>query len=229
MIKLSKRLKLIADFVDDGAKTIDIGCDHALLDIYLVKEKKVSQSIASDINESALNQAKINIKKHNLEGKIDIRLGDGLKVLNNKEVNTIIISGLGSPKIICILDEGKKKLNNINNIIIQSNSDAYLIRKKLTKLGYFIKDEKLTKENNITYQIILFKKGKKHYSKAQLMLGPKLLLRQEKLLVSLIESDFKKLTMLLNKIPNKYFLKRYKIKRKMRMLQKYKVIITNNL
>ena len=37
MIILSKRLETIASLIPLGASVIDIGCDHALLDIYLVK------------------------------------------------------------------------------------------------------------------------------------------------------------------------------------------------
>ena len=35
MIKLSKRLEVVASFIQDNSKIIDIGCDHGLLSIYL--------------------------------------------------------------------------------------------------------------------------------------------------------------------------------------------------
>ena len=35
MIKLSKRLEKIAELVEKDDTVLDIGCDHALLDIYL--------------------------------------------------------------------------------------------------------------------------------------------------------------------------------------------------
>ena len=63
-VKLSKRLKAIADLVDKDSKIIDVGCDHALLDIYLLKKTIIKKAIASDVNEGALNQAKRNIKLH---------------------------------------------------------------------------------------------------------------------------------------------------------------------
>ena len=37
-MKLSKRLKAISEFIDNEDRIIDIGCDHALLDIYLCNE-----------------------------------------------------------------------------------------------------------------------------------------------------------------------------------------------
>ena len=38
-IKLSKRLNEIAKLVNKDSILADVGCDHALLDIYLVKTK----------------------------------------------------------------------------------------------------------------------------------------------------------------------------------------------
>ena len=34
-MRISKRLKAITEFIDKDDKVVDIGCDHALLDIYL--------------------------------------------------------------------------------------------------------------------------------------------------------------------------------------------------
>ena len=63
MIKLSKRLSIVASLID-SKRIIDVGCDHALLDIYLAQENKDIKIIVSDINENALNNAKENIKKY---------------------------------------------------------------------------------------------------------------------------------------------------------------------
>ena len=63
-MKISKRLKTISEFIDDNCNIIDVGCDHALLDIYLFKNKKNIKLIASDIGEGPLEQAEKNIKKY---------------------------------------------------------------------------------------------------------------------------------------------------------------------
>ena len=39
-MKISSRLKAISEFIDPKDRIIDIGCDHALLDIYLCEEYK---------------------------------------------------------------------------------------------------------------------------------------------------------------------------------------------
>ena len=109
-IKLSKRLNAIAGMVTNTKYLADIGCDHALLDIYLIKQKIIEKSIACDITEGALNQAKKNIMINNIT-KIETRLGDGLEKITAKDrIDTIVLSGLGTVKIREILFNGKDKL-----------------------------------------------------------------------------------------------------------------------
>jgi len=48
-MKISRRLRTIAEFIPNGSKVIDVGCDHALLCIYLSLEKECT-SVATDIN-----------------------------------------------------------------------------------------------------------------------------------------------------------------------------------
>ena len=79
MIKLSNRLEAISSFIDKKDISLDVGCDHALLDIYL-SNKYNKKYYASDIRESALNMARANIEKYRCN-KVEIRCGSGLEVL----------------------------------------------------------------------------------------------------------------------------------------------------
>src|SRR5574344_2906684 len=159
MNKRSKRLQAIANYIEDENKIIDIGCDHAYLSIYLALNKKNIKVIASDINQNAYNIALNNVKNEKLENIITLRLGNGLEVVTKDEIDTIIISGLGSMTIVGILKNGIDKLANVKTIIIQSNTDLYYLRKNITKLNYYIAKEETIKENGQYYTIIVFKKG----------------------------------------------------------------------
>ena len=118
---LSKRLNAVASFVPKGAQAIDIGCDHGYLGIYLTKEGLVKSIILTDIKESALNQAKKNI----LKAKLDIKtiLTNGLENVNTNDLDTIIISGMGTKTIIDILNTGC--LDRIENLVLSSNNNLY--------------------------------------------------------------------------------------------------------
>ena len=212
MIKLSKRLSIIADYVDNNATIIDVGCDHALLDIYLIQSKKIKKAIACDIKEGALNQARKNI---NISGisNIDLRLSDGLDCINEDDnIDTIIISGLGDNKIISILDKDIKKLDNIDTIIIQSNTGINKIRKYMTGINYHISEEKLIKDNNIIYTIIKFKKGYYKYSNKQLEYGPILIKEKGELFEELINNMISSNNKIINKLPNSNIIKKLKLK-----------------
>jgi len=218
MIKLSKRLEAISSLVPNNSKVIDIGCDHGLLDIYLYQSKISSKVIASDINENALNNAKENIKNNNLEKYIETRLGNGLETLTEKDdINTIIISGMGSHTVIGILKNSLSKLKKINTIIIQSNTNIELLRKEVTKLNYLIEDELLVEDNKKIYTIIKFIKGKKKYSKKELYLGPILLEKNTELFQKHNEKELEKLKILLKMMPKNKIIDRYNIKKKINM------------
>ena len=120
---LSLRLESLTKFVGYNDKIIDIGCDHALLDIFLVKNDLVKNIIVSDINEGALNQGRKNIENEGLNKKIDARLGNGFEVLTEKDyIDTVIISGMGTSTIIGILSSDY--LKNIQKLILLM--DQYL-------------------------------------------------------------------------------------------------------
>lgn len=220
MNNLSNRLKEIASFIPDNIKMVDIGCDHALLDIYLYKNRKNIKIIASDINENALEQAKKNIKKYKLDKFIETRLSNGLDNINSNEIDTIVISGMGSHTIVGILRMNQKKLINVDNIIIQSNNHIDFLRERILELNYYIDSEKLVKDNNIIYTIISFKKGKEKYNKKEIYFGPYLLKENSNLFKEKNKQDLKKLEYLYKIIPKSHILHRIKIKNKINMYKK---------
>ena len=219
MNKLSKRLEVVASFVNDNSKVIDIGCDHGLLSIYLVNKYKNIKVIASDVNENALSSAITNIKKEKLENRIETRLGSGLDVVDANEIDTIVIAGMGANTIVGILKYSTSKLSNVNNIIIQSNTDLYFLRKNVTSLGYYIEDEILVEDKNIIYIVIKFTKGKKRYNYKELYLGPVLITKNDDLFKKKCNKELTTLKLILKNINSGHYLYKLKIKRNIKILE----------
>lgn len=166
-MKISNRLKIIADMIPENSKVIDVGCDHGLLSIYLEKEKHCL-CIGTDINKNALESAKINKKKY--QSDIQLFLTDGLSDIDIKNNDYIVIAGMGTTTIKHILDS-----NNLsNNLVIASNNQIYELRKYVVSLGYFIDEEKFVEDHQKKYVIIKFIKGEAKYSLIDLEYGPKL-------------------------------------------------------
>lgn len=220
MIKLSKRLLQVASYIPDNCHLVDIGCDHAYLDIYLYQNRKNINIIASDINEKALSSAKKNIAKFKLTDKIKTRVSNGLENIEANEIDTIAMSGLGSHTIVGILYNNQSKLKKIKQIVIQSNTSLEFLRSKVTKLGYYIQDEKLVKEGKIIYTIINFQRGKKRYSKKELYFGPILLQENNQLFREKNQEDLTKLDILMKIIPKNHYYLRIKTYFKIKVLKK---------
>ena len=222
MNKLSKRLGVISSFVEDNSRVIDIGCDHGLLSIYLVNKYKNIKVIASDINRNALDTAINNIKKEKLDSKIETRLGNGLDVVSSDEIDTIVIAGMGANTIVGILKYAPDKLVNVNNIIIQSNTDLYFLRKNITKMGYYIEDEVLVEDKNIIYTVIKFSRGKKKYNYKELYLGPILITKNDILFKKKNDKELNTLKLIIKNIDKGHYLYRFKIKRNIKILESIK-------
>jgi len=166
-MKLSKRLEAVATLVDVGVRVIDVGCDHGYLDIYLTQNND-NKCIATDINKNALESAINNIKKNNLEDKIETKLTDGLTDIKVKKNDNIIICGMGTQTILEILNTNKLS----NTLIISSNNNIELLRREVVKLGYIIDTEIFIVDKDKPYIIIKFIKGIKKYKDNDYIFGP---------------------------------------------------------
>lgn len=217
MIRLSKRLAAIASLVPKDTNLLDIGCDHGLLEIYLWQNERCNKYISSDVNESALNNAKENILKYKANSKIETRLGNGLSVINSSDmIDTVVISGMGAHTIIGILKYQIDKFK-IDTLIIQSNTKLEFLRKEITKLGYYIDSELIVEDNKKIYVIIRFKKGYKKYNKKELYFGPKLMKENSELFQEYKRIELEKLNIRKKLVPKRDIILRYKIKREINL------------
>lgn len=217
-MKINDRLKKIGDLVEANSFCLDVGCDHAFLDIYLVKKNKGIKTIASDIAEGPLEQAKNNIKREHLENEIETRLGDGLKTYS-KGIDTIIISGMGGRNIIGICKDSPKVLKEVKTLIISPNNYHEEVKRYLCRNGFYIENEEFVKDKKFIYQIIIFKKGKRKYSKKEYFMGPVFLQKKGPLFREYYMREYKSREILLSILPNKYFFKKRSLKKEIQILK----------
>ena len=217
-MKINARLKKIGDLVEANSFCLDVGCDHALLDIYLIHRDKNIKTIASDIAAGPLDQAKKNIKREHLEDVIETRLGPGLSTYT-QEVNTIIISGMGGRNIIGICKDNLNILKKINTLIISPNNYQEDVKKYLCKHGFYISNEEFVKDKKFIYQIIILKRGKKKYTKKEYFFGPIFLEKKGPLFREYYARELKTREILISMLPNNYRLKKYKLKKEIKMIK----------
>lgn len=154
MVKLSKRLKCVADMVTGGNAAADIGCDHAYIPVYLVQQKICPKVIAMDVNKEPLQKAKEHIRDNSLEDYIEPRLSDGACALFKGEAETLICAGLGGRLMIRILQKSHDKIAHMKELILQPQSAWNEVRRYLRMSGFLIDNEKMIAEDGKYYVIL---------------------------------------------------------------------------
>lgn len=165
-MKISNRLLTIASFIEDNSFVMDVGADHGQLEIYLQDNRKLNGIIAVENKVGPYS-----ILKNALNGT-DARciLGDGIKQIT-KEVDTVIIAGMGGNLIVDILKDDIAKLKNVKHLVVDAHRDNELVRRQIVGLGYKIDKEVIVFENKKYYFVISFKKGSAKYSDEQYEFG----------------------------------------------------------
>lgn len=200
-MNLDNRLKRITDFIPSDSYILDVGCDHALLDIYLALNRNNVKLIASDINENPLKIAKENIKKYNLEDKIKLEKADGVSKIND-EVDTVVIAGMGTSTINDIINNDLEKLKNVKKIIISSHTSSFELRENMNKKGFKIIDEAVVFDKGKYYEIIVYSNGYEKLSKLDMKYGPIISKRKDEITKAYFNERYLKLIEIYKKIPN---------------------------
>ncbi|WP_070327003.1 tRNA (adenine(22)-N(1))-methyltransferase [Exiguobacterium aurantiacum] len=181
-VTLDRRLKRVVDFIPAGSILADIGSDHAYVPCYLVQQGIIDRAIAGEVNQGPMEAAKAQVELIGASSKIDVRLGDGLAVLNEDEATCISICGMGGSLIRSILENGRDKLGAVERLVLQPNVDGQQVREWLLVSGFTLVTETIVEENDKIYEILVGERGTETRYSAdeaertwQLMFGPELL------------------------------------------------------
>ncbi|GAB7386336.1 tRNA (adenine(22)-N(1))-methyltransferase TrmK [Bacillaceae bacterium] len=158
-MKLSRRLQKVASYIPNGSRVADIGSDHAYLPTYLIQRGIASHVIAGELNEGPWRAARSQVRAAGLEGRIDVRKGDGLTVIEKGEVDVITIAGMGGTLISKILGEGLEKLEGVRRLVLQPNLGEPLVRRWLYGHRWQLVAETIVKEDGRIYEILVAEKG----------------------------------------------------------------------
>lgn len=154
VMQLSQRLKAVADSVTHGNRVADVGCDHAYISIYLIDNNIAPQVIAMDVNRGPLERARENITRQGYDNRIHTRLSDGLHEMEPGEADTILIAGMGGALTVRILEEGLEVVLKSRELVLQPQSEMYLVRRFLHRIGFSIIQENMLKEDGKYYVVM---------------------------------------------------------------------------
>lgn len=151
---LSERLMMSIGMIPAGKVVADVGCDHARVAIWLVKNGIAPRVIATDLRQGPLSHADANIAYFHCEDKIETRLSDGLANLRPSEAEVILIAGMGGALTVHILSEGLERMQEATDLILQPQSERGAVRRFLLTHGFAIVDEKCCVEDGKFYNSI---------------------------------------------------------------------------
>ncbi len=178
MVQLSKRLEVVASFVTEGNRVVDVGTDHGYVPIYLVQTGKVPRAIAMDINKGPLLHASENIRRFGLEKNIETRLSNGLRAYNLQEADSVIIAGMGGGLMIDILSESIDKWSDME-LILSPQSEIELVRRFLCDNHMQIIKETMLIDEGKYYTIMKAVSGECQYESVEEYRYGKLLLKEQ--------------------------------------------------
>lgn len=158
-LELTPRLQAVASFVPEGAHLADIGTDHAYLPVSLLLEGKIPSAIAADIRKGPLDRARMTAQEYGCTEKVSFRLCNGLAEIKSYETDVISIAGMGGETIAEILAAAKWVNRNGIPAILQPMSSQPELRRWLWQNGYVIREEKLVREGDTLYVVLLVQAG----------------------------------------------------------------------
>lgn len=157
MIKLTERLQLLADQIEKNETMADIGTDHGFLPIYLWENQISPKVIMADISPGSLDKARNNGREMYPDQDFDLRLGSGIEVLQNGEVDAVVIAGMGGKLMTEILGKDPEKTKSFKKIVMQPRNGQGKLRCWLIEHGFHITKESLVREGKYICEIITAK------------------------------------------------------------------------
>ena len=154
MIKLTPRLKTIADEIEKGETMADIGTDHGFLPLYLWEMGVCPHVIMSDISKGSLSKAEENCRSLHPDTAFDLRLGSGIEVLDTGEVEAVVIAGMGGILMTGMLGADIEKSWSFKKLVLQPRNRIGQLRWWLYNNGFCISNEKLVREGKYICEVL---------------------------------------------------------------------------
>jgi len=131
----------------------DIGCDHGRLGIALLQQGLCERVIAADIGEAPLDRARTLYARCGLTERAELRIGDGLGVLEPGEAEAVCICGMGGALMARILAAAPVPLMGAKVCVLQPMRGVEDIRRWLYENQYRIVTDRVIKDAGRYYQV----------------------------------------------------------------------------
>ncbi len=182
-MRLSPRLRAVADVVPPGARVADVGTDHAQLLVWLVAHGRVGAGNGIDVNAGPLAQARRTLAATGVSG-VELREGNGLEPLRPGEVDVAVLAGMGGARIVRLLDACPAVVDGLRGLVLQPNTDWVLVRRWVAARGLWLAGEAMAEDRGKFYVVLDVRPQARaghdapRWSEDELELGPRLVMER---------------------------------------------------
>ncbi|MFM2248126.1 MAG: hypothetical protein RL071_4201 [Pseudomonadota bacterium] len=143
MHPLSARLADVAALCPPGAVVADIGSDHGLLPLALLRSGRAPRAIAVDLHPGPVAQLRARAAG---EPRLEVRAGDGLAPLAPGEAQVIVLAGIGARLAERLLRAAPAVWAAAERVVVQVNEGPEELRAALLGLGMELVDQRFVEE-----------------------------------------------------------------------------------
>ncbi len=159
-MNISDRLLRVSEMVQKCGTVADIGCDHGYVTIYLLKNGIAERALSADVNKGPLEACEKNLRLEHVSDRAKVLLSDGFKAFDAKEkIDAAVIAGMGGRLMKRILTEGEAIVKNVSQLVLQPQSEIFLIREWVRENNFHIEREEILKEDGKYYFILDVRRG----------------------------------------------------------------------
>lgn len=128
-MNIGARLEAIGRLVPQNVSIADIGTDHAYLPTWLAERGVIIKAVAGDITEGPCAAARNTVAMYGMNDKVEVRMGNGLSIIEPGETDVIIIAGMGAGTMIEILEASRDTAKEARKLILQPMAGASSLRR----------------------------------------------------------------------------------------------------
>ncbi len=153
-------MRAIAECVPHGTAVVaDIGADHGLLLVEVLRSGRAARGIACDLREDPLRTAARTAARAGTSDRVELRLGDGLAPLHAGEADVVCIAGLGGATVRDVLTGGEGRLEGVQRLVLNPLRAEHHVRGWLRDHGWDLRAEHEIVEDGHYYAVLVAEPG----------------------------------------------------------------------
>lgn len=151
---LPERLSRLARAVPEGSVLCDVGSDHGLLPLALLKEGVCRKAIVTDLRPMPLKRAERALSAAGLSDRAEFCLCDGIPRKALGEADVFVIAGMGGETIASILENAPGAIPSGTLFRLQPMTHEECLRRTLAQTGFRIDREEICVENGKVFLLL---------------------------------------------------------------------------